>query len=246
MLFVLARCACAATDANDLLVLNGKVYSVTELRALGNEYLKSQGIDLIIGKVTQSARGGVLVSIGEGSTRERFTSVFVEAISGVADGDRFGQYAVESGLMEYTSVLGAKKTVRKFTPEAKPTEDQLKKYQFLQTLEKDDKERRAKADAIEERAKAEARRQELVVKMDAAKLEANAKQFALDAKVAAAYRKRADTGDANSQHELALRYLSGKGVGRDEKEAVRLLKLAAAQGHKAAQKQLDGMKSTTP
>ena len=43
-------------------------------------------------------------------------------------------------------------------------------------------------------------------------------------------------------HETA----SGKGVEKSETEAARLLRLAAAQGHKAAQKELDGMKPATP
>lgn len=77
-----------------------------------------------------------------------------------------------------------------------------------------------------------------------AELLRNEKQAALDAKTAAFYRQRADSGDAAAQFELARRYLSGKGVEKDDKEAARLLRLAAAQGHKPAQKQLEGMNPT--
>lgn len=63
---------------------------------------------------------------------------------------------------------------------------------------------------------------------------------AANAKATSDLRKRTKSGDADAQYKLANRYLTGKGVAKDEKKADRLLKLAAAQGHKPAQKQLDG------
>lgn len=96
------------------------------------------------------------------------------------------------------------------------------------------------AKLTEQQQAREAAQREAAAKTEALRTE---KQAALDAKTAAFYRKRADSGDAVAQYELARRHLSGKGVEQDEKEAVRLLKLAAAQGYKPAQNQLDGMPS---
>ena len=51
----------------------------------------------------------------------------------------------------------------------------------------------------------------------------------------------AEAGDAEAQQDLGLRYLKGDGVGRDLKQAVNLFRSAAAQGHRAAQLNLDSL-----
>ena len=71
-----------------------------------------------------------------------------------------------------------------------------------------------------------------------------AKQSATDAKVVAAYRVRADAGDADAQYELALRYLSGKGVAKDYDAGTKLLEQASKQGHKKAAEKLKTLPRT--
>ncbi len=47
--------------------------------------------------------------------------------------------------------------------------------------------------------------------------------------------ERAERGDAVAQNELGSRYYGGRGVGRDDAEAARWIRLAAAQGYAPAQ-----------
>ena len=47
--------------------------------------------------------------------------------------------------------------------------------------------------------------------------------------------ERAEQGDAVAQNELGSRYYAGRGVGRDDSEAARWIRLAAAQGYAPAQ-----------
>ena len=56
-----------------------------------------------------------------------------------------------------------------------------------------------------------------------------------------ATRLAAEQGDAGAQSNLGVMYEGGRGVSRDETEAVRWLRLAAEQGHVAAQANLGNM-----
>ncbi|HOB99940.1 MAG TPA: hypothetical protein PKM43_14520 [Verrucomicrobiota bacterium] len=62
-------------------------------------------------------------------------------------------------------------------------------------------------------------------------------------------KERARQGSAWAAHELALCYLEGRSVEADSKEAIRLLKAAAAAGHEAAArklKELEAARAATP
>ena len=52
-------------------------------------------------------------------------------------------------------------------------------------------------------------------------------------------RARADQGDAEAQFALGAVYATGRGVPQDAREAVRWFRLAAEQGHAAAQASLE-------
>lgn len=56
----------------------------------------------------------------------------------------------------------------------------------------------------------------------------------LDAEAVAYYQKAVAQGNADAQFELGVLYAAGEGVGKDNSEALRLVGLAAAQGHAAA------------
>ena len=53
-----------------------------------------------------------------------------------------------------------------------------------------------------------------------------------------ALRARAEAGDAEAQYDLGNMYAFGRGVTRDDAEAVRWLRLATEQGHADAQSKL--------
>jgi TPR repeat protein len=59
-----------------------------------------------------------------------------------------------------------------------------------------------------------------------------------DARAFALYLRRAESGDADSQHEVALRLLSGKGVEMDAAKARAWLEKSAAQNHTKAKQKL--------
>ena len=236
----------------ELTYLGGRVWNVDELKIKSNADLKKEGLDLIFGKVIQSANGGALILVGKNSTRDEFTTIFIENSGRVVDDEKFGCYAVESGVFEYTTVLGAKKTVRKFIAELKPTAEQVKTYNFLRELElrasaAAAEKQRADEEAARVAAQAKAREFEAMLAKGLAEQQATARaeqaaaQFATDAKTAAVWKRRADSGDAEAQFELANRYLAGKGVTRDVMEAKRLLNLASKQGHKGAAARLENM-----
>jgi len=228
----------ASTEAEDLAVFAGKVVNIRQLRAASLPDLRAAGIDAIAGKVIQVARGGVLVSIREGGTREPYTTVFISDINGFADGDTFRSLAKESGVLEYVTVLGAKKTVRQFTPPYKANEAQVTKFQFLERLESQAKsiasDKAAAASLIEGQKQLQQQAERRKAESEKAQADRDEKQFAIDAKTVAFYRRKAEAGDALGQYEMALRLLAGKGVSKDEAEAVRLLELAAKQGHEKA------------
>lgn len=58
--------------------------------------------------------------------------------------------------------------------------------------------------------------------------------------------QRAAQGSATAQYDLGLRYLEGKGVAKDEVEALRLLRAAAAQGHTQASDKLKVLEKLSP
>jgi TPR repeat protein len=62
-----------------------------------------------------------------------------------------------------------------------------------------------------------------------------AQQAETDRKVFEETRVRAEKGDAASQFNLGMLYVSGKGVSKDEAEAVRWLRKAAEQDYAEAQ-----------
>jgi len=55
--------------------------------------------------------------------------------------------------------------------------------------------------------------------------------------------EEANSGDAEAQYGVGIKYLNGQGVKQDRKEAKRWLKQAAASGHEAAQDKLDRLQS---
>ncbi len=59
------------------------------------------------------------------------------------------------------------------------------------------------------------------------------------------YRKAAEQGDADAQHNLGWMYANGKGVIENDKEAVKWYRKAAEQGHTKAQQKLDAMYAYT-
>lgn len=240
-LLTLATCA-AVTSADQLLVLGGKVHRRADLAAASASKLQSLGIDYISGRVMQSVLGGFLVSLDDLATRERFDTVFVEKVGQFVDGDKVAWFAVENGVLEYKTILGATKTVRKFAPALKPTDDQVKKFQTLEKLDE-----KAAAEAYEKAAKAAAleedrMRAELKAKADAKAAgvaeAARAKQYAADAKVTAAYQRRAEAGDAEAQYEVGLRCLDGKGIEKSVAKAREWLQKAASQSHSKAKAKL--------
>lgn len=62
-----------------------------------------------------------------------------------------------------------------------------------------------------------------------------------DAKTVQMLKTRVQAGSVYAQYELALRHLEGKGVPRDDSEALRLLRLSAAGGNSKAVKKLSEM-----
>lgn len=232
----------AVTPADELLVIGGKVRKRSALVGASKAALVGMGVDYISGRAVQSVLGGVLVSLDEYATRERFTTVFVEGVGQHVDGDAVAWFAAEGGVLEYKTVLGANKTVRKFVPALKPTKDQVLKFQTLELLDEQAAsaayQRAAKATAEEEqRMRAEIKAKAAREAADAAEA-SRAQQYAADAKVTLAYHRRAASGDAESQYEMGLRYLAGKGVGKSEKKAHEWLEKAAVQGHAKSKSKL--------
>lgn len=237
---ILALILAASTlhGAEKLLSFNGQLASREDLDKMKPSQMRALGADVISGKVIQTINGGTLIILNEDSTRDAFATVFVEGLRGLADGDSASYYCLEKGLMEYTTVLGVKKTVRKFLLAPAATGEEIRKYRA-------EEEQRRKiteiilADTAKMQARKEAEeKEELARKAAAAKSARDAKQAGIDAKVASAYLKRAEAGDADAQYELGLRYLSGRGVVKDETEGLRLLALASKQGHKKAAERL--------
>ena len=72
-------------------------------------------------------------------------------------------------------------------------------------------------------------------KLDAATA---AKALEADKKAVEMLKTRVKAGSNSAQYELALRYIAGKGVPKDEAEAIRLLRLSAASDHARAVKKL--------
>ena len=120
---------------------------------------------------------------------------------------------IETGTYDYTSVVGSRRRVRSYDYGKVATAEQVKEYH--------DRLR-----AVAE-AKAEKAAQANAVKMSAA-----------DARAIAFLKKRIASGSASSAYRLAMRYLEGKGVPKDQAEAIRLLKLAHERGDKNAEFQL--------
>ena len=63
-----------------------------------------------------------------------------------------------------------------------------------------------------------------------------------DKTLKAAFEKAADGGDSYAQYYLGLCYQTGQGVIKDEKEAIELFKLSAANGNYLAERRLSSLK----
>jgi hypothetical protein len=68
---------------------------------------------------------------------------------------------------------------------------------------------------------------------------ANTKRIIVDERTLAFQKQQAEAGSGQAQYALAIRYLEGKGVERDEKRAVEWLKKSAAQDFGPAKRKLE-------
>ncbi len=63
-----------------------------------------------------------------------------------------------------------------------------------------------------------------------------------DQQAVAWFRKAAEQGQADAQHNLGVMYEKGRGVPQDDREAVAWYRKAAEQGYAGAQKKLDAIR----
>lgn len=248
LVFTFTVTASAATPADKLCVLKGRVWSVDKLAGMRKSELLAEGINVISGRVLQVVNGGVLVSPDEEATLDPYVTVFVNGFTNKLDGDRILILAEYSGVLEYQTVLGAGKRVRKFTAAQNPTAYQVEKFHNMEHLNlMSESSKASKAGAELQRLKAEAdendrkRQAANEAQAKAARAAIAASLFADEAKQFAFYLKRAESGDPESQHAVALRLLEGRGVERNEAKACEWLAKAAAQGHTKAKARLTEM-----
>lgn len=161
----------------------------------------------LYGRVLQVVGTGLLVQLDDGPT-----VALKNYPDKVADGDRVTACAMQIGTIQYTTVLGAVKTVRAFDY-GTPAEDP-------------DAKRKAAAQA----AQAERDRK--------AKAERDAKAYAA---YTLWLQQQASNGLAWAQYDLGCRYRDGKGVTADRSKAQQWIGKAAAQGHKNAKTALAEM-----
>ena len=192
----------------------------------------ANGFHLLAGKVISVASDGLLVSL-DTKVGFRPQAVFLYRApfrDSVVDGEAFAAIGRMMKPYTYTSASGARSTVESYDCGEAPE----KKW-----IEQLNARAKAEADKIELARQMTARDYEL------AKKEAKARRdMEADAKVVSAYRVRADSGDADAQYELALRYLSGKGVAKDYDAGTKLLEQASKQGHKKAAEKLKTLPRT--
>lgn len=183
------------------------------------------GFSLMAGRVLSVTPDGLLISLDTAvGFREKNVWLRNAPFTGkLVDGDLIAALGRKMPPFTYKSASGAQRTVEAYDCGEAPERRYLEHFNALAQAESE-----ALALKTQQFSAAFAAKQQA---------ENAAKQFASDAKVTAYYRKKAETGEAFGQYELALRLLAGKGAERDEAEAKRLLELAAKQGHaKAAEK----------
>jgi len=176
----------------------------------------ADGWFVLHGKVLQSFKGaGVLVS-GSAIQSKRadgfgYHDVFF-AVKGLAliDDDRIpsGTLAKEVGVMDYKTVLGATKTIRVFDV----------------GREVGAPEKRESLEAMLARTGREIRDRPALQKA-----ESNRVAFAW---------QQATNGQASGEYDLGLRFLEGRGVEKDERQARIWLEKAAGKGHTYAKRAL--------
>lgn len=251
ILALLMAASSSLAQNTNLFVYNGKTCSGADL--------EREKCPIVFGKAVRAMPQGLLVFTYDDhgtSVRTRIEGGITILLTGsnpMADGEEVFAFAAKSGLFSYTNAGNQVSTLRVYETLKRPSPKEVSLY------EKEAKEKSSKL--VESRVDAEAKRKaemtaenernakywkEKMEKEEAeralrAKLfleDRNAKQAALDAKVSATYRVRADAGDADAQYELALRYMIGKGVAKDEASGAKLLEQAAKQGHKKAAEKL--------
>lgn len=219
---------------NDVLhSFGGRVFSETRLRWMRNQgVLQEHGLEVVNGIVRRTVPvGTVVVSDGTGTIPEG-KAVIVLDYGGLADKDKLSMIAKEKGVATYTTPLTGEVTLRAYQMSKPATPDEAKAYMTAEDA-------RFKT-LSESAAQWKRERLEWAQRMvNNAKAASDKRALEADAKVTAAYRRRADSGDADAQFETGLRLLIGKGTTKDENEARRFLELAAKQGHKGAQKRLE-------
>lgn len=204
----------------------GQAYDLRPVVALYRGELKTSSPELtslflkwkqVRGKVISTIDGGVIVY-------DRFDqTAFLEMPSSLSevyvDGKNVNAVAAKVGIYQYTSVTGALRTVDRYAY------GQLDHAAYDAAVEKVDRAVAKREQRIKEaHAEAAAQKQNRLNEADRKALE-----FQI---------KRAESGSASAQYDLALRYLEGKGVEVDTAKARLWLQKSAAQDYGPAKKKL--------
>lgn len=190
------------------------------------------------GKVTSVAGRGFILrkyKDGDWSLSGDYDLVFVRnwPYSGLVDEQYLALFAYPNGTQEYTTVLGAHKTIAAYDF---GTEPNAKDRAKLEASAKERAEEKKKEEAIARDKRIEAYNQQSAA--------AAAHQKEVDAKTLAFVTEKAKEGNATYQLRLGLKYLNADGVARDIAQARRWLRAAAASGEEEAARLLQTLEQT--
>jgi len=186
----------------------------------------------IVGKIISVAPDGLLVDRCKPNASMESTDevIFIKNDpfeNSAVDGKMFVTLARMDGRHQYTSVLGAGKTVRAFDHGTRAGGEELARFKQNAAEEK----RRA---AEETQRKEDAKRDS----RDQQHLEQLMKFDAQDAKTVEFQKLRAAAGSATAQFDLGCRYFEGVGVPKDVELARQWLTRSAEQGNAQAKAKL--------
>lgn len=210
---------------------NGKSYDLRPAVAYNNRELAASSPTLTaLAKEWAYIRGEVISVTSEGvlvyTSKER--SVFLVMPKSVrdlyVDGSSIKTLGVKIGTYQYTSVDKAFRTVEKFTY------GELDPLAFTIAAEKVDRAVVKWGQRLEEYKAVVAEEKQLKLN--------EADRKALEFQI-----KRAESGSASAQYDLAVRYLEGKNVEPDEAKAKLWLQKSAAQDYGPAKKKLQELEA---
>lgn len=189
---------------------------------------ENHGFSLLAGKVLSVGADGLLITLETEVGYKPQTVWLYRApfLGKVVDGDPIAAIGRKMPPYSYQSATGARRTVEAFDCGEAPDRRYLEYFDAL-----------AKAEAD---AQAESRKRAAQAAADTQAEAKRLRQAEADARVFAAWKKRAEAGDPAATYEMGCCYLQGRGVGKDESEGLRLITKAAEAGHPAAKNFIKG------